>query len=230
MTSAASSNDHLTIVLDVSRSMLNMQDAAYSGVAELATVAKETVTIHHFNDKVTLGEPQDAAAFDAHSITKRAEGTTALYDAIVAVVEYELARDVAGMRTIVILTDGMNTAGQATALDAAQAIERSRAAQIEVKYIGSNQSLAYATSMGVRQGDALLYEPTSDGMFRGLAAVRRAVSQRSSDGSSSSFTVAERAASLPAPDNSEHTRHVDVVAPPLITRQHSVVWRPDLRA
>ena len=189
---------HIHVLMDTSGSMESMQETAYTGVAELATVATDTVTISHFSHDLTIGEPQAVADFSAACIRRQASGTTALYDSIVACVNHELARSVTGLRTIVVVTDGMDTSSSiATAADATKVLQDAKRAGIDVKYVGANQSLEYATQLGIREQDALVYDATDQGMFRGLAAVRRAVSCRSADGSSAPFTVAERAESMP---------------------------------
>ncbi len=205
-----------------------MNDAAYEGVQELVSAlpADATIALTTFNNVIELGNHVPCAEFNAQAVRKRANGSTSLYDAIVAIIAAETsAADEASTAdpvSIVILTDGQDTSSVRTHAEARAAIESARDKGWTVRYVGTNQNaVETATDMGIDPGYALDYGANADNLRGAMRAVTRCVSEEATGQQDTlPFTVAERQRSVMAEDPSLDAAVENAAPPPLpITRQ-----------
>lgn len=192
----------LHLVLDQSSSMQNMNASAYSGALELVRDLEESsfVTITTFSTTVTLGTRQPrAVAIDTLTCDPLASGRTALYDALVAVDEAELSGP-AGQTTVVIVTDGEDTASTASLQQARSAIERLKSRNAKVFFLGANiDAIAVGSRLGVAQTNALNFLAADEQIqvaFRAASDVVR--------NNRAGFTQVQRQASVATDSGSSH--------------------------
>lgn len=141
---ASPTEEHLHILLDQSSSMAEIQEAVYAGAVELIEALPEgaTARLSTFATTVIVGPRcEKADILERLRTTSRvASGLTSLYDGIVQAVGEEGDAASTQKKTMVIVTDGHDTASRRTRMDAHVALASFRsAAHCRVLFLGSNQ-------------------------------------------------------------------------------------------
>jgi hypothetical protein len=190
------------VLCDQSGSMQTMGDAPYEGCRELFDGLPETanVVVSTFNSAVNLGHQQTRAQALADGMTnlRRAHGSTRLYDAIIAAVQYS-EDNPSQTLTLAIVTDGQDTSSSSTVEDARASIERlQQTPNHRVLFLGSNQdAVLSARNLGIDAGRALTYGSDNPEQmrtaFRSLSANTQAVRN---SGHETGFTSMQRQASV----------------------------------
>ena len=187
--------ERLHLVLDQSGSMRHMNHETYEGARELVEDCPpdSRVCVTTFNGRVTLGTEASRDETLDQWQERTTCGSTALYDAIVQVVEAEEARE--GTTRIVIVTDGQDPASEATQEEANECIRRAHEHQWTVTFLGTPNVVPVAHALGIPVGRVLGFSG-AEGMREGLVAARHA-SARARIGESDAFTLPERSRSMP---------------------------------
>lgn len=152
------------ILLDQSSSMANMNNAAYEGARELVEeLDKETlVTFTTFSTKVNIGTRLSRDDALTKLVTRVAEGTTALRDAICLAIEFEM-RDPLDHVTIVVVTDGQDTSSIRSIPEVRRKVtEFQKKTNWRLIFLGANQdAVMTASEYGIPQDRALTYGANS---------------------------------------------------------------------
>lgn len=201
-------------ILDTSWSMRDFAAVHYDAARALLAEQPPSVRVAFstFASDVRLCAATDRDAV-LRSIGEQAcEGSTALYDAIVNVIEHE--EGVGAPRgTILVVTDGHDTASRGSAADAQRAIERvQRRAGWRVVFAGTEQdALQSARHLGIPVERALTFggEDGARAAYRSISNSVRAYRDEGTDG----FTPLHRQASMGA---------TDTMAPPAMRRSVSM--------
>ena len=199
-----SSNDDIRpetmhLMIDQSSSMRIVQTAVYEGAKELVESLPDTarVVVSVFSTSVQLGQPMSkAAAMQLLSAPPIANGSTALYEALVAMVDAEITTR--GVVTLVLVTDGQDTASQAaTVNDARQACARfQRNDARRILFLGSHQdAVLSAQAFGIPNTRALTFGTSSEHMRTAMHTVAENTRRYRSLGTDG-FTTSERIASV----------------------------------
>jgi len=174
-----------------------MTTETYAGARELIEALPETaqVSVTTFNSNVTPGEftMRDEALA---SLSERvANGGTALYDAIIDVINaQERRKPQSESVSIVVVTDGMDTASRKTRDEAKERIRWAQEQNWRITFLGTAGVTPTAQALGIPTGRILAYEG-AQGMRQGLNSTRDA-SSRGRCGGSEEFTANERRASM----------------------------------
>ena len=217
--------NNVTLVIDHSSSMRDITTAAYGGARELITSypPDTQVRVNTFSTTVQLGDraPRDHAL--AMLSTPVANGTTALYNALVQSIEAEesAAPDAADLskNTLVVVTDGIDTASTRPVADARACVERAQANGMRILFLGANQdAVLSASAFGIARGQALTFGASEEGVRVAMRSTSHVVARMRSGGGAE-FTDAERHASDAAPPS--HVQCVD--------QQHRTEQLPLLR-
>ena len=195
----AERGDVLHVLIDQSSSMRTMQAAAYEGVRELVESQPDGmgVVFSTFSSRVQIGVRRTKEEALTSIEQREANGSTALYDAIVAAVG---AGDEPGQgQTLVVCTDGQDTASRHTALDARRAAESYAARGGRLLFLGANQdAVLTAQTLGVPVGRALTFSSDPEHMRSAMRSVSESVRAHRVHGTDG-FTASHRsAASAPA--------------------------------
>ena len=191
----------LHILLDQSGSMRGMNDTAYAGVREMIQSEPDNswVSLTTFSSTVHMSPPLNKDAALAATSSRRAEGCTALYDAIVRVItaEEEMSEP-DDVLSIVIVTDGVDTASVATQTEAREAIIRAQQRGWRCLFMGSGQdAVMSAQAIGIPVAEALTYGTTEEAMRSAFNAATDSNTRfRSLGREESGFTEVERTRSL----------------------------------
>ena len=188
------------LVLDQSSSMYSMHNEAYEGAKRMIRELPEqsSVTFTTFSTDVVLGQRRTPAETLAHLAERVAQGSTALYDAIAAVVEFEL-REPREKCTVVVVTDGHDTSSRT--VDALQVREHVDSFQARagwrILFVGSNQdAIAVARGFGIPPDRALTYGGRDGAqMIRAMRAASENATRFRTTGTDA-FTSVERTQSV----------------------------------
>lgn len=190
----------LHCLIDQSSSMRSMADAVYEGAFELlrAQPQTSTITMSFFATDVTIGQRRSRDDAIADIERRVADGTTALYDGIVAAVDDEAQYDNERV-TLVIVTDGMDTSSRHSPADAKSAIQRfeKRGQHFRVLFMGSNQdAISSAATLGISSARALSFGGQHQSHMRAAfrAASENTAAYRSSG--QDNFTLPQRQRSV----------------------------------
>ena len=149
-----------------------------------------------FSNTINLGKVESKEVALRNLTTRVANGSTALYDAIVQVLESE--NNVTNSnKTIVIVTDGMDTSSrqnQATAKEKIQGFQSNE--RNRILFLGSNQNACLtAQTLGIPVTRAMTYgteERNMRSVFRAVSGNTNRYRSLGTDG----FTVEEREISV----------------------------------
>lgn len=203
-------------VIDQSASMTDIDQALRRGLREmmLELPAQSTVTVTRFNHEVVVGKRESVQGVALETGVCR--GTTALYDAIDAALETELADPLAETH-LVVFTDGLDNASRVAPADVAAKIEEAREQRgWVVSFLGCNQdAVLTATRLGIDPDRALTCECSGDG----VRSACRALSANVGGDSVEAFTRVQRQASMPARVSAASMPEPSFLAPPRVCRQ-----------
>ncbi len=163
----------VALVMDRSGSMEGIplrdaKNAAIDFIRELTPTDKAAVVSFADNAGVDLGFSSDQASLIAAVNSLRAEGATALYDALD--MSIALVRGLDGIRAVLALSDGQDNESSKTAADVINAANQ---AGINVYTIGLGRDADPSLEMMARQtGGQYFYSPTS----KDLATIYRMIS------------------------------------------------------
>lgn len=167
--------ERMHVVLDQSGSMNNMNEAAYAGARELINDMPEdsTISFTTFSSSVHLGESTSKEAALQTLQCKVANGTTSLYDAIYRVIDSERSIQ-ASIKTIVIVTDGMDTSSTKSQEEARVKVTEFQNDSHRVLFLGSNQNACLtAQAIGIPIARAMTYGTNTENMrdmFRAVSS------------------------------------------------------------
>lgn len=195
-------SETLHCLIDQSGSMASINNAAYEGAIELVNSMPEGafISTSTFASSVVIGGRMcKSDALMALRGPRIANGSTALFDGIVMVIEEELRRPITARTTIVVVTDGQDNVSLRTNTDAREAVTRfqSLGAHNRVLFMGSNQdALGAAAAIGIPLERALTFGGSNQEHVRSAfrAASESAAAYRSTgeDG----FTTVQRQRSV----------------------------------
>lgn len=189
--------ERMHIIVDQSGSMQNVQQAVYEGARELVQDLPDdaVVTFSKFSNVVQVGEAKTKTeVLSDLSYTPIARGSTALYDAIVAVLNQETRPHT----TVVLVTDGEDTSSQTSTRDNAREACRRFQEQStnRILFLGSHQdAVLSAQTIGIPVGRALTFGTRDTDMRTEMRSASDNVQRFRSLGVDE-FTTVERQASI----------------------------------
>lgn len=191
-------SESMHIVLDKSGSMRSVDGAAYEGAREIVSGLPEdaVVTITTFSSDVQMGVRKSRDEALATLSLREASGATKLYDAILQAVRAEMENP-SELVTIVVVTDGWDTASSATVAQVRDAVTRFQETENwRLLFMGSNQDAVLAAqTMGIPVGRALTVGGGGDNLQRAMRIASESTSAFRG-GRVDGFTSAHRSASV----------------------------------
>ena len=190
--------ERLHIVLDQSGSMDSMNEAAYAGARELINDMPQdsVICFTTFSSSVHLGTSTSKESALQTLQCKVAQGSTSLYDAICDVLDSEQNIE-ASIKTIVIVTDGMDTSSRKSQEEARVKVSAFQSTSSQrVLFLGSNQNACLtAQAIGIPITRAMTYgtnEENMRNMFRAVSSNNQRYRSLGQD----TFTQSEREVSV----------------------------------
>jgi hypothetical protein len=152
------------------------------------------VSTYFFNDRLRTIQ-EKVPITEVPSLTEseyRPTSGTALFDAMIEVLEKMHVTTSEGRKLFVVITDGMNNSGIKTATDLQEKIE---SVAVEIVYMGSNQdAILHGSRVGARQDATLEYDDHH--FLEAMDSMGNAVSRmRSGETQAIEFTEVERSVS-----------------------------------
>jgi Mg-chelatase subunit ChlD len=191
--------EHVHIVLDQSSSMREMQSSVYHAAAELVSDVPATtrLTFTTFATNVTLGTTMGKQEMMQTLASKReANGCTALYDAIVRVLNS--CNSDKGRVTVIVITDGQDTAStQNTKANVRDLIRMFKTNQKNrIVFLGADQdAIMSAGGLGIASEYALSFS-RGDGNVRAAFRAASEVMARNRSGIHDGFRCSDRSQSM----------------------------------
>ena len=192
----------ITLLLDESGSMTSRHAWVIQAYNDFFSQQKSlviegetcNVSTYFFNDRLrTIQEkvPITEVPLLTESEYRPTNGT-ALYDAMIEVLDKMHATTSEGRKLFVVITDGMNNSGIKTATDLQEKIE---SMAVEIVYMGSNQdAILHGAQVGARQDATLEYDDHH--FLEAMDSIGNAVSRmRSGETQAIEFTELERSVS-----------------------------------
>jgi hypothetical protein len=185
VSAASPQSEHLHILLDQSGSMAAMQDAVYAGVIEMVEALPEsaTATLSTFASTVTVGACGTKAVILDHlrTTSRLVSGLTSLYDGIVEALGEAAPAE---KNTVVIVTDGYDTASRRTRVEASAALGSFRSkTNHRVLFLGSNQNaIESGRALGVPAECALTFGNEAPHALAACRAASDSICRRRSGG------------------------------------------------
>jgi uncharacterized protein YegL len=189
-------------VVDESGSMSEIINAVQKSIVSTVDPLPDDtlISISTFSSEVqidTLETPKQS--FEMRAL--RAQGLTALFDAVSDVIVYELGPEHTGQEdkhtTVIILSDGLNTCGSKTHADAKQHVATAKERGMTIKFMGANQdAVRTAADMGIEEGDALKYSADAVHVTQAFRSLSEVLIHRIATGEEQPFSLPQRAASL----------------------------------
>lgn len=190
--------ERIHIVLDQSGSMNSMNETAYAGARELINGMPQDsiICFTTFSSSVHLGASTSKEYALQTLQCKVAQGSTSLYDAICDVVDSERNIE-ASIKTIVIVTDGMDTSSRKSQEEARVKVSAfQNTSSHRVLFLGSNQNACLtAQAIGIPITRAMTYGTNEDNMRNMFRAVSLN-NQRYRSLGTDTFTQSERDVSV----------------------------------
>lgn len=192
--------EHMHIVMDQSGSMQSIQSAVYQGAKELVESLPEdsSVIFSTFSSSVSIGPPstRDAIARILDQVPV-ARGSTRLRDAIIMAIDHTTPLQ-SPRRTIVVVTDGCDTASERSLQEVSSAIASfSEQPGSRILFLGSNQDAVLAAGhFGIPVHRALTVSNNGTGFREAFRAVSEEVS-RNRTTQSDGFLRVERQRTAP---------------------------------
>ena len=214
--------EKIHFLIDVSSSMKDIIETVCESITStIEPLPDETViSLSTFSNDVSIDRLETPKSmFSKPNLSTG--GKTALYDSIVELVSHEMQRQEEKHLTLVIITDGINTHGTKTYIDANESINEIKAKNVTIKFLGANQNaIATASILGVDEGDALTYSADTFHVaeaFRGLSEV---MIRRIQTGEEQHFSLPQRTASAGPTDFAQEQEYYSL--PPLIRRASNI--------
>lgn len=202
---ASSASEHLRILVDTSSSMETMSQSTYHGAAELIETlpADATVCFDTFGTTYVPGPTGTREeALERLRGAPRPAGRTCLYDALGGGLSAELTAHIssapARRRTLVVVTDGVDTASREHTQATVRAlIGRASQAGIEVTFLGANQdAVTQADAIGIPVARALTFDASNVGVTHAMRSVSESMSRRRVGDDDGGFTPLQRQQSM----------------------------------
>lgn len=186
--------EFMHIVLDQSGSMYVINEAVNEGAKEIISGLPDSsmVTVTTFNHVIKNSNQMTKQEAINFMNFKEANGTTALYDAILNSIEKEENSE-HKVTTIVVITDGIDNASKTNQHELKNKIENFQSKQgMRILFLGSNQdAIVSASNIGIPVNRALTYGYDCENTKNAFRAVSENVECYRSCGVDN-FTVAQR--------------------------------------